>query len=223
MGQPVCNMTNTTTIAPITEARFFEGGNAHFTVSSATGERFTYRIRRPAQDKPFFISVMTGPSNEGSYTYLGIFDPATATVRTTANSKFAFDSKEAKVVRWAIAMVKASRELPAGYAIQHEGKCACCGRRLTVPASIATGFGPECQSRFDARSGAKHGDWLKTANGYCTDASDIRFDGRSPVQLPTGETMVPGGPGYSVRRDGEGEVIAYEFSLNGLTYTIYND
>jgi hypothetical protein len=31
--------------------------------------------------------------------------------------------------------------------IWHEGRCARCNRRLTVPASIASGFGPECAGK----------------------------------------------------------------------------
>jgi hypothetical protein len=30
----------------------------------------------------------------------------------------------------------------------HEGKCCRCGRKLTVPASIASGIGPECATKI---------------------------------------------------------------------------
>lgn len=36
---------------------------------------------------------------------------------------------------------------PAAFEFWHEGRCAACARRLTVPQSIATGFGPECAAR----------------------------------------------------------------------------
>jgi hypothetical protein len=30
--------------------------------------------------------------------------------------------------------------------VWHEGRCGRCGRKLTVPESIESGFGPECAS-----------------------------------------------------------------------------
>lgn len=37
---------------------------------------------------------------------------------------------------------------PATFEFWHEGRCAACARRLTVPNSIATGFGPDCADRL---------------------------------------------------------------------------
>jgi hypothetical protein len=34
--------------------------------------------------------------------------------------------------------------MPDGVVIWHEGRCGRCGRRLTVPESIESGYGPEC-------------------------------------------------------------------------------
>ena len=34
--------------------------------------------------------------------------------------------------------------LPEVIEIWHEGCCGCCGRRLTVPASVELGYGPDC-------------------------------------------------------------------------------
>ena len=31
-----------------------------------------------------------------------------------------------------------------GFEMLHEGRCGRCARRLTVPASVASGIGPEC-------------------------------------------------------------------------------
>ena len=39
-------------------------------------------------------------------------------------------------------------ELPEQLEFWHAGRCGRCGRRLTVPASIASGFGPECAGRI---------------------------------------------------------------------------
>jgi hypothetical protein len=34
--------------------------------------------------------------------------------------------------------------LPEQVEVHHEGRCGRCGRALTVPESIESGFGPEC-------------------------------------------------------------------------------
>ena len=49
---------------------------------------------------------------------------------------------------WVLAWQGAA--LPEGYEARHEGRCARCGRALTVPESIDSGFGPECARKVAA-------------------------------------------------------------------------
>ena len=127
---------------------FITAGRAIFTVESKTGERYTYRVSHKEGDggwpDAWFVSLLTGPCNEADYTYLGMLDPATGGVRLTKASKYTDDTVPVKVVRWALGLVWADRELPPGYALHHEGRCGRCGRTLTVPESIESGIGPEC-------------------------------------------------------------------------------
>ena len=59
------------TTAKAAEA-FLLGGNATVTlVSTKTGTRFTYKIRAADDGKAFFVSLLSGPDNEGDYKYLG--------------------------------------------------------------------------------------------------------------------------------------------------------
>lgn len=127
---------------------FSGGGNAIFTVSSISGERYTFKIRRPDESKPFFVGLLAGPDNENSYVYMGLYRPETGEIVLTRASKFKPDSKPVRVVQWAINTVRAGKVFPDGYACQHEGKCCVCGRTLTVPESIESGIGPECAKRF---------------------------------------------------------------------------
>lgn len=131
---------------------FFRGGNATFTVSNNKGEHFTYKIRRReknGQVTPFFVSAMTGPDNESSYSYLGLFEPENPmAVRLTKNSKFTGFDKQVQVVQWALRRIKNNLPVPEGYAIQHNGSCCRCGRTLTTPESIERGIGPECIKHF---------------------------------------------------------------------------
>lgn len=136
---------------------FILGGRAIFTVASPTGERYTFKVTRKDADPgsryqqpTYFLAVMTGSANDAdsSYTYLGILLAGNGGVKLTRNSRMADDATQVRVVRWALAKVWAGQALPTGYAIHHEGRCGRCGRLLTVPESITTGFGPECSERM---------------------------------------------------------------------------
>lgn len=132
----------------INNVKFFAAGNAKVTVSNDKGEHYTYRIRKPDETKPHFVSLLTGRDNENSFTYMGIFNPSSLTVRTTAKSSYREDSKPVKVLQWAIRRIAEGKPVPEGYAIQHEGKCCRCGRTLTTPESIERGIGPECAGKL---------------------------------------------------------------------------
>ena len=123
--------------------RFALAGNATFTIrSTQTGQRFTYKITA-AEDGPMhFVKVLTGPDNTQDYRYLGFLrrgvyfhGGAKAKVSATAPSAISFDWFWRHLARNA---------LPETVEVHHEGKCGRCGRALTVPESIQSGFGPEC-------------------------------------------------------------------------------
>jgi len=127
--------------------KFLWAGNATFTLQSkTTGVHYSYKIRRPSEDKPYFAKVMTGGSDE--YTYLGLALPGIG-VRVTAKSKFRADSPAVRAldyfVRWAFSP---AAELPAKLEFFHAGRCGRCGRELTDPVSIERGLGPECAEKF---------------------------------------------------------------------------
>lgn len=130
------------------DTKFFTGGNATFTVESVTGEYFTFKVRQPKPDMPHFASLLRGPNNETDYSYVGIMCPQTGSVRLTAKSKVTEDAKSVKVLRWALKHAFGDKTLPDGYKVRHEGKCGCCGRKLTVPESLDRGIGPECWAKL---------------------------------------------------------------------------
>ncbi len=130
----------------ITE-KFVKAGKAIFSVSNDKGDHYTYRInhREKTEQWPecWFVSLLTGPNNEDDYTYLGMLDDSQL-VRLTAKSKYQPDSLPVKVIRWALKLIYSGSALPPGYSINHCGCCGRCGRLLTVPSSVESGFGPEC-------------------------------------------------------------------------------
>ena len=139
---------------------YIEGGNATLTIQSkASQDRFTFRFRQPknerdpAHHKPIWVSVLTGSDNESSYTFIGsIFpDRSTTEIRPSARSKVALDAPSAQAVQWLLrqAYLGSNDEALFGRAtIWHEGRCGRCGRKLTVPESVSSGFGPECITRI---------------------------------------------------------------------------
>ena len=141
---------NATPTAPLQNPlAFLFGGNAIFTVqNTATGNRFTFKVRQPKPDAPHFVSVMTGSDNESSYEFLGtIFNRAT--YRPGSRSKIAQDAPSAVAFAWFFKKL-VSASVPAIVHICHCGRCGRCGRLLTTPESIDLGIGPECAKQMAA-------------------------------------------------------------------------
>lgn len=151
----------TTATANVTR-QFVTAGKATFTLELPASYReahglkphYTYKVRFKKGDGRFgdtyFVSLLTGPDNEASYSYLGMLDPNTGSVRTTAKSCMGGDSLPVRLLNRALSLVWAENTAPltdAGFSLHHEGKCGRCGRKLTVPESIVTGLGPECAGR----------------------------------------------------------------------------
>lgn len=126
------------------DARTFAlAGNATLTlVSVRTGMRFTYKIRQ-CQDKAdlWFVNLLRGPDNEADFSYLGTIRPNGFAHGKRSNVSAVAPS--AQGFRWFWAQIGA-QQLPDTLEVWHEGRCGRCGRKLTVPESVAKGFGPEC-------------------------------------------------------------------------------
>jgi len=135
-----------------TAAHFLVGGHAVATFESRkTGARFTYKIRRAdpepgdTREPPYFVSVLIGPNNESDYQYLGcIFQKKSYS--HGRKSKIAPDAPSAVAFGWAWGHLSAGR-MPPNMTVWHEGRCGRCGRRLTTPESVASGFGPVCMTK----------------------------------------------------------------------------
>lgn len=128
--------------------QFVLAGHAIFTVSNATGDRYTFRVtHKKASDRwpaVWFIAMLTGPNNEMDYTYVGKVDPKAGAVMLTGKSAYPATAMPVKVANFGLRVIWGIQTLPDNYAIHHEGKCGRCGRLLTVPESVDSGFGPEC-------------------------------------------------------------------------------
>jgi len=121
-------------------------GKAVFTlVSKKSGTRYTYKVIRADSKKwnpaTYFVSLLTGPDNTSNYQYIGMIQ--NNRFRTTQKSRMRDDSVPVKAISWSLIQLSAGK-MSELLEIWHEGRCCRCGRRLTVPDSIAIGLGPEC-------------------------------------------------------------------------------
>jgi len=142
-------------IEPADMARVIQGGKAIFTlVSARSGTRFTYKAMAPKDclkdgntDFPvIFLSVLSDSDNEGRYSYLGQVFPLRSGLRYFHGKKAraGADAPSAQLIAWLLGQIQGNGTKLDQVEFWHEGKCARCGRKLTVPESIDTGFGPDC-------------------------------------------------------------------------------
>lgn len=120
-------------------------------VNVATHQRFTYKITEMRGNSvKRFVKLMNGPDNSNNFVYFAHLSLVNNSFTYKHGGDKAKVSREAASVKFfelVIAHLRAKREMP-GVEIWHSGKCAVCGRKLTVPESVANGIGPECAKRF---------------------------------------------------------------------------
>lgn len=145
------------TIDPL---KFMLAGKARFTiVSKQTGKRYTYKISAskwvPDEKHPriYWVSLLTGSDNESSFSYMAtIFADAkdwqrAGDMRLTPKSRYTPKTEPFVAIKFLWDFLRVHSRLPNTLELWHEGRCARCGRVLTVPESIASGFGPECRGK----------------------------------------------------------------------------
>lgn len=133
------------------------GGNAKVTlVSARTKTRYTYEVTlKKGSDDFFFVSLLTGPENEGDYQPFG-------TVRRRGANEWVFrlnwsaeSMQRAPSVtgfEWFVRQINRPQgEISKQVEVWTSGHCANCGRTLTTPESVAIGMGPKCRARIGAR------------------------------------------------------------------------
>jgi hypothetical protein len=144
--------------------RYILGGNSTFTlVSKKSGQRFTYKVQSGTkagadhwttgnQDRSiFFVRLLTGPDNSNDFQYLGLMRPTIDgglkfSHSAKSHAKPGSPSFDAFAYVWN--MIEFGAHFPSGVEFWHEGSCCMCGRKLTVPESVADGIGPECKGKI---------------------------------------------------------------------------
>ena len=143
---------------------FIWAGAAIFTlVSLKTGARFTYRVKAKREDVEagrtgpevtYFASLLRGPDNGADYVYIGVMRQP-AQFNLTSASRVGRSADSVKALVWFLDAMARQRDilgsgdkgLPPLVEFWTDGRCGRCGRLLSVPTSVADGFGPECVKR----------------------------------------------------------------------------
>lgn len=128
------------------------GGKATFTVTNVeTGEKLTYKVRKARKEWPpdsgtfndtYYVNVKV-PGGRFPFQYVGIMNPLTGTIKTTALSVFLPGTKEYTTGAWATNVVITGKSIASTYRIEHLGKCGRCGKPLDT-ASNARGLHTVC-------------------------------------------------------------------------------
>jgi hypothetical protein len=121
---------------------FAFAGNSTFTLRSLkTGARFTFKVEASEDGKVHFIKVLTGQNNEGDFAYLGFFKGPDYS--HGKKSKITSEAPSARAFQFFSDCLRKGKLHPS-LEVYHEGKCGRCNRKLTTPASVLTGIGPDC-------------------------------------------------------------------------------
>ena len=100
------------------------------------------------------MALLSGPDNEADYKYLGRIARSMfwAGRRVPREGDIGRDAPSMRAFAWAWQQIVSAGirggALPDSLEIWHEGRCGRCARKLTVPSSVASGFGPECITRM---------------------------------------------------------------------------
>jgi hypothetical protein len=132
------NYSNEFTVVILLKSLF---KNDQSNIIQSLHNRFTFKVKKHKVDDVYFVSVLTNPD---VYQFLGIIKNQKFT--HSKSSKISKDAQSFRVFDYVFFNL-CKGTLPEFIEIWHEGKCGKCGRTLTVPLSIETGFGPECQKR----------------------------------------------------------------------------
>jgi hypothetical protein len=149
-------------LIPTTIRHYVMGGNSTFTLKSkATGKRLTFKVKSATKNRDafwstgnqdrttYFVSVLSGPDNSNDFRYIGLLKQhgdGHYDFMHTAKSP-GRDSESFATFKWFWNLLEQGCHVSPGIEFWHEGSCCICGRKLTVPESVARGVGPECASK----------------------------------------------------------------------------
>lgn len=125
------------------------GGKAIFTLySSKTNLRHTFRIKRGKNETWYQIQRLFGEDNTRDYRVLGVFRIDESGMLCTKYNES--NAAQLQIDYFLRVLYDRNRPLlwPSTMYCYPSKRCARCGRLLTTPESVMTGFGPKCKGRW---------------------------------------------------------------------------
>ena len=120
--------------------KFIFGGKSFVTfLNTKTLNRFTYNVFKHKKDDIYFVNVLTSPD---IYTFIGTYKNG-----NSPKSKISSESQSVKVFNFVVDKLS-TNTLSDLIEIYHDGRCGKCGKQLTTPKSVSSGFGPECSKKI---------------------------------------------------------------------------
>lgn len=136
---------------------FITAGNATFTIrSTRTTQRFTFKLSKSEDGTAIFVNLLNGPDNEDSFRFIGTLFPSQSGIhiglfrwvyRHSHKSNVSLNAASVAAFSYFMRVITLASRIPKELEVWHEGRCGRCGRKLTVPESVASGLGPECEGR----------------------------------------------------------------------------
>jgi hypothetical protein len=113
------------------------------------GNLLDFKPSLTESDVVYFVNLLRGPDNMADFAYMGVVrNQPPRFFWTQASGKVGRGAPAHKALLWMLDAMRCGRDvLGSSLEVWHEGRCGCCGRKLTVPDSIAAGLGPECARR----------------------------------------------------------------------------
>ena len=132
---------------------FFGGACETILTSTKTGTQFTYKIRSNKQEQPnavertYYISVGTKEGIQYAGYIRVNFMALTVTYVKGRKGAMLGTTQEIQALMWVLK--RALKGLDTSIVtVQHCGKCAICGKRMTDDESSFSGIGPNCRQRL---------------------------------------------------------------------------
>ena len=134
---------------------YIRGGRCRFTVvSQKSGTRMTFKVKKAKTDPTktwqkaaWFVWSLGGILDSSTLTYLGMIDEGGNFKATAKTRPETITGVHYKTFDWLVRHLNVPTPKLEQVEFWHSGRCAMCGRKLTVPSSVSFGFGPECSTK----------------------------------------------------------------------------
>jgi len=136
----------------------FAGNSTTTVLNEQSGNRFTFKITELGRAIPetkkehnnnvgnlFFIKVLTGQDNNTDYRFIGSVSKRNNKYyfKYSSKAKISADAQSVRAFTWIVNKLETD-QVPDFITFYHEGRCGRCGKKLTAPESVSSGYGPEC-------------------------------------------------------------------------------